>query len=349
MVWGVADVPTWYRNARGSSDPELALRPALLLVAHARPRPGRLRAGLTPIAQPSPRRHPRPVPADFADPGADYRAVRAMMAPFHGHPVPPHITSPRPSWEGSAAPGTTTPAWPDGRARCFHATAARWSRARWTTITSTARSSPTSSRPGCSWRTTGWLPSTRFPPRTTTAWRRIGVWCTAGERDPARLVVTGDSCGGAARVGHAGAAPGTRAWHWPLGSRPSRAGSTSRLPRQAATRRWPRPVPDGGLGAQPGARLHRRRGRARTIRGSHRATPTWPACRRLYLPVGQHDTVYGGVGGDWQRRRRRPGLHVTVESWPGMVHGWQGLASAGVPEALAAFARTRDVLESWGV
>ena len=32
------------------------------------------------------------VPPDFADPQADYRAVRAMLAPFHGHPVPAHVT-----------------------------------------------------------------------------------------------------------------------------------------------------------------------------------------------------------------------------------------------------------------
>ena len=32
------------------------------------------------------------VPLDFADPEADYRAVRATMAPFHGHPVPAHVT-----------------------------------------------------------------------------------------------------------------------------------------------------------------------------------------------------------------------------------------------------------------
>ena len=31
------------------------------------------------------------VPDDFADPGADYRAVRATMAPFHGHPLPGHV------------------------------------------------------------------------------------------------------------------------------------------------------------------------------------------------------------------------------------------------------------------
>ena len=31
------------------------------------------------------------VPADFADPGADWRAVRAMMAPFHGQPCSPEL------------------------------------------------------------------------------------------------------------------------------------------------------------------------------------------------------------------------------------------------------------------
>ena len=40
---------------------------------------------------------------------------------------------------------------------------------------------------------------------------------------------------------------------------------------------------------------------------------------------------------------------MTAESWPGMVHGWQGLVSAGVPEAAAAFARARAYLDDLGV
>jgi acetyl esterase/lipase len=43
------------------------------------------------------------------------------------------------------------------------------------------------------------------------------------------------------------------------------------------------------------------------------------------------------------------GVAVTAESWPGMVHGWQGLVSAGVPEAAAAFARARAYLDDLGV
>ena len=43
------------------------------------------------------------------------------------------------------------------------------------------------------------------------------------------------------------------------------------------------------------------------------------------------------------------GVDVTAESWPGMVHGWQGLVTAGVPEAVAAFARARAYLDGLGV
>ena len=49
MVWGVADVPDLVPQRARARHAELALRPAHLLVAHARARPGRLRAGLTPF------------------------------------------------------------------------------------------------------------------------------------------------------------------------------------------------------------------------------------------------------------------------------------------------------------
>ena len=39
------------------------------------------------------------------------------------------------------------------------------------------------------------------------------------------------------------------------------------------------------------------------------------------------------------------GVDVTAESWPGTVHGWQGLVSAGVPEAEAWFIRARAYLD----
>ena len=68
----------------------------------------------------------------------------------------------------------------------------------------------------------------------------------------------------------------------------------------------------------------------------------------LYLPVGQYDTLRQGTDA-LARAALQAGVAVTAESWPGMVHGWQGLVSAGVPEAAAAFERTRDYLDGLGV
>jgi acetyl esterase/lipase len=68
----------------------------------------------------------------------------------------------------------------------------------------------------------------------------------------------------------------------------------------------------------------------------------------LYLPSGQHDTLRGGTEA-LARAALAAGVAVTAESWPGMVHGWQGLVTAGVPEAAAAFARARAYLDDLGV
>jgi CheY-like chemotaxis protein len=49
------------------------------------------------------------VPADFADPQADYLTVRAMLGPFHGHPVPAHVAVTETMLGGVRA------AWYDGK------------------------------------------------------------------------------------------------------------------------------------------------------------------------------------------------------------------------------------------
>ncbi len=54
----------------------------------------------------------------------------------------------------------------------------------------------------------------------------------------------------------------------------------------------------------------------------------------LYLPVGERDTLRRGVVA-LAGAAARAGVEVTLEQWPGMVRGWQGLVSAAVPEALA--------------
>ena len=61
----------------------------------------------------------------------------------------------------------------------------------------------------------------------------------------------------------------------------------------------------------------------------------------LYLPVAQFDTVGQGAIA-LGVNALGAGVRVTLESWPGAVHGWQCLVSVGVPEAVAAFDATRQ-------
>ena len=64
----------------------------------------------------------------------------------------------------------------------------------------------------------------------------------------------------------------------------------------------------------------------------------------LHLQVGEHDTVRGGAlaGAD---AAEKDGVDITLEHWPGCIHGWHGLANAGVPEAGAAWRAIRAYLQ----
>lgn len=60
----------------------------------------------------------------------------------------------------------------------------------------------------------------------------------------------------------------------------------------------------------------------------------------LYLQIGECDAVREGAL-LLASNAARAGVEVTMESWPGMIQGWQGLVNAGVPEAEAAWSRIR--------
>ena len=63
----------------------------------------------------------------------------------------------------------------------------------------------------------------------------------------------------------------------------------------------------------------------------------------LYLQIGQCDTVREGAI-LLAINALRMGVQVTMESWPGMIQGWHGLVNAGVPEASAAWTKIRDYI-----
>ncbi len=65
----------------------------------------------------------------------------------------------------------------------------------------------------------------------------------------------------------------------------------------------------------------------------------------MYLQIGQFDTLREGAI-HLAANALRSGVRVTVESWPGMIHGWHGLVTANVPEATAAWAAIRHYIEA---
>lgn len=64
----------------------------------------------------------------------------------------------------------------------------------------------------------------------------------------------------------------------------------------------------------------------------------------MYLQIGQFDCVREGAI-QLGTNGIRAGVQVTMESWPGMVQGWHGLVTAGVPEASEAWAAIRNYIE----
>ena len=139
------------------------------------------------------------VPDDFADPGADYRAVRAMMAPFHGHPLPGHVGvtevelgGVRCAWyeDGAAPPRPRRLPLPRRRPRVVPAR-------RLPLLRGHAGGAARSPRghAGLPARTRARL--SRCAPGLSAAYQgllRSGI-------EPGRVVVSGDSCGGLLGLG----------------------------------------------------------------------------------------------------------------------------------------------------
>jgi epsilon-lactone hydrolase len=305
------------------------------------------------------------VPPDFADPEADVAAVRAMMAPFHGHPVPPHVQV------TEVELGGVRGAWYDDTRRpvadrtIFHCHGGGFV-----------------SCPLDDYHFYGALLAERFASRVLMVDYRLApehVYpaahddCLAAYRalvqsgaDPGRLVVSGDSCGGllglaTVLAAHAEGLPNPACFvsisGWfdlAVAGAPDDATAPPSGPPASDPPAPPAPPgPSGPPASDPflTAEWVRHRGRD-YVAGlcdldDPRVSPAYAdptGLPPLYLPVAQYDTVRRGV---WilAAAALAAGVDVTAESWPGTVHGWQGLVSAGVPEAVAWFIRARAYLD----
>ncbi|HVT42653.1 MAG TPA: alpha/beta hydrolase [Acidimicrobiales bacterium] len=283
------------------------------------------------------------VPADFADPAADYRAVRATMAPWHGGAVPAHIGVSEGQLGGVRCATYDDRRAPPRRRTVFH-----------------CHGGGLVSCPLDDYHFYGALlaeeleatvvlpdyrlaPEHPFPAAHDDCLDAYRGLLESGV-DPSTIVVSGDSCGGLLALG---ALVSARDEGLPM---PACFVSLSGWFDLAVTD--PKPV----QGDDPFLTAAWVRNRGRDYTGGAVAlddpgvSPAFAELAGLpllYLPVAQYDTVYAGVLA-LAERAQRAGVPVIAESWPGMVHGWQGLATAKVPEAEAAFARARAVLAEAG-
>jgi acetyl esterase/lipase len=279
------------------------------------------------------------IPPDFADPAADYRDVRAMLGPFHGHPVSEHVSVERTSLGGVRAASYDDRRSPLSDRVAFH-----------------CHGGGLVSCPLDDYDFYGAMlveqlgvrvvmPDYRLAPENPfpaahddclNAYRGV-LDCGV---DPAQLVVMGDSCGGGLALStliaaHAEGLPmpacfvSISGWFDLSVAEPNEEG-----PDPFLTADWVR-----NRGRDYAAGL--------VPIDDPRISPAFADLRGLpplYLPVAQYDTLREGVYG-LASSAQRCGVKVTCESWLGVVHGWQGLVSVGVPEAVAAFSRTRRFIE----
>jgi epsilon-lactone hydrolase len=278
------------------------------------------------------------IPADFADPDADYMAVRAMLAPFHGHPVPEHIVVRHDVLGGVPAAwfDTETPSHSGVAFHChggglvscplptYHFYGAMLVEQLGLAVV---------------------MPDYRLAPEDP--YPAAHADCLAAYRgllergvDPGRLVVLGDSCGGGLALSTLIAARNE--------GLPMPAGFVSVSGWFDFSVSEPATGPDPFLTAQWVRNRARDYTAGRVELGDPRVSPAFAdlaGLPPLYLPVAQHDTLRQGVM-TLARRAMAGGVAVTVESWPGAVHGWQGLVGMGVPEAVAVWQRTKEFVDA---
>jgi epsilon-lactone hydrolase len=278
------------------------------------------------------------IPTNFADPAADFRAVRDMFAPFHGHPTSAdfHVDV---THFGAVRCGVYALQGTKNALTAFHCHGGAFVSTGLDEYHFYAEI--IARQIGC--RVV--MPDYRLAPEhpyPAAPDDCFHAYCGLLEHGvpPATIVLLGESCGGSLALGllvrlrDAGLPlpacfVSLTGWFDLSVSGAPVAGRDPFL-----TSQW---VRNRGLDYLAG----------QLDLDDPRVSPAYADLRGLppmYLQIGQHDTVREGAI-TLAANALRAGVQVTMEGWPGMIHGWHGLVTAKVPEASAAWAAIRRYTE----
>jgi len=278
------------------------------------------------------------VPADFADPAADWRAVRATMAPFHGQPCSAELRVEIRDCGGVPTGFHSLPGFADDACIALHCHGGAFVSCPLSVYHFYGEMIARALGMPVAMPDYRLAPEHLFPAAHEDCFRAYRGLLESGV-DPARICVLGESCGGSLALGALLAA------------------NDAGLPMPACfvsvTGWFYLSVPGVPRGRDPFLTPAWVRNRAREYTGGAldpadpRISPARADLRGLpplYLQVAEFDTMADGAIA-LAANAIHAGVEVTLESWPAMVHGWHGLANAGVPEAQAAWRAIRRYVD----
>jgi acetyl esterase/lipase len=280
------------------------------------------------------------IPADFADPAADYRAVRTSMAPAHGHPVPAGIAVAE-SILGGVRVASVDRVVPTPADRvAFHCHGGAFVSCSVDDYLFYGALIVEQLGMRVVMPDYRLAPEDPYPAAYDDCFHAYRGLLETGV-DPARVCVMGDSCGGG-------------------------------LALAAVVRARDEGLPMPGCYVSVSGWFDLSDAGLRTSELDPFLNPTWMRNRSLeytagrvalddprvsparadlsglpplYLPLAEHDTSAPGAVA-LAGAAARQGVRVVLESFPGAVHGWQGLVTSGVPEAVEAWQQTRAFVDA---
>jgi acetyl esterase/lipase len=281
------------------------------------------------------------LPKNFADPAADYRAVREMFGPFHGHPVPDDLVIDIREFGGVRVGTYSSAQVHDVERTVFHCHGGAFVSCPLDVYHFYAEMILRLTHSKVVVPDYRLAPEHPYPCALDDCFNAYRGLLDSGV-DPQSLYFFGESCGGSLAVGvllraRAAGLPMPRAFVSLTGWFDLTVADTENNGRDPfLTPEWIRRRAEEYLaGALPP--------------DDPLVSPAYADLTGLppmYLQIAQYDTVREGAL-KLAANAVRDGVDVRMESWPGVVHGWQGLANMQIPEALRAWSRIRAYLDGF--